>query len=198
MSCVDGTNSLLFINYTQQNVTVRFIKVKRDINGNSILTSDGHYQADVVSEPQTITQSANGEDPKIISGWGPDSGYDGFTAQTADGINSVTSALYDGPYPFEDSGAPCYTAWVTLCFSTDGLVNCLSSDGTRNGPQSSYIVLSPAGYYITEPESSGEQGSGVNPDTTPSWSLLHVFIFILVIVVAAVFVIFAIRKYRKK
>lgn len=69
MSCVDGTNSLLFVNYTQQNVTVRFIKVKRDNNGNSILTEDGRYQAEAVSEPQTISQSANGEDPKIISGW---------------------------------------------------------------------------------------------------------------------------------
>lgn len=198
MSCVDGNNSLLFVNYTQQKVTIRLIKVKRDINGNSVLTEDGHYQADAVSEPQTFTQSFNGEDPKIFSGWGPINGYDGFTAQTADGLNSVTAALYDGPYPFDDTGAPCYTAWIYLCFSSNGATNCVNSSGTTIAPQSSYIVLSPTGYYITEP-GSGKQSDGVNPDAPPSGlsPILSFIILILFVFVVVASILVFVRMHKR-
>lgn len=129
---------------------------------------------------------------------GPDGGYDGFTAQTADGLNSVTAALYDGPYSFDDTGPPCYTAWITLCSSLNGQVRCVSSNGSSYASQDSYIVLSPTGYYITEPESSGDQGNGYNPDTAPTWSFIHLLILFLVIAVVAGFAIFAARRYKRK
>jgi hypothetical protein len=117
------------VNYTKQDVNLRFVKIKRTEDG-PVKDDKGNYVVSSSSHTMVVPPSANdGNGLTKLAGWGPGTskGYDGYSAQTADGMYSVTASLSDD-FGY-DQGEPCYTAYAYLCTNDGTTTQCITSDG---------------------------------------------------------------------
>jgi hypothetical protein len=164
-------DTLYVVNYTTQNVNLRFVKIKRNDDGPA-KDESGNYVISAASDVKVVTPSANdGDGLTKLSGWGPGTskGYDGYSAQTADGVYSVTASLTDD---FDyDQGDPCFTAYAYLCFDDGTGRKCYSSNGSgMEGFDSK--PMTKGGQYVTSVSHSKKK-------------MLLLLLFIVIIVILA-------------
>lgn len=145
-------NTLYVCNYTGQNLKVALVKTKRDSDGSSVL-SDGKYKVEKIGSTITVRPAKSIDDAVIISGWGGEGGYDGYTARTEDGKYFITGALSSaspGPNSFVyNQGPTCYNAWVHLGYK-DGSTSYLKfADGSDvpDDYMGSSFFMTPDGEY---------------------------------------------------
>lgn len=149
--CKQSPNSLFVMNTTGQPLNFALVKVKRDSGGNPVMTSDGKYIIDKVGDVVVIQPSdySGSNSQTTVKGFGANiaPGYDGYTAQTADGKYSITAAKagsINTPNAFGyNEGPDCYNAWIGLR-TTDSFVYANGSAATYNG---AYVMTTDGDYY---------------------------------------------------
>lgn len=195
-SCVNN-NALQIDNYTGQPLKLVMVKVSRDADGYPISDANGVFSFDLISKEYSVPQSTGTQDGQytVINSFLPT--YDGFSAITSDGKNTVTvgldyAAAPTKPISFNINTADCSNVWVSIC-SYDGTnYKCLSGDGTEfKGYESDFpgnmdaqlnnnAIVSPGGIYY-------------GPNSSMHWIIILIILIIIIIIVA-----FVVRMIMKK